>query len=62
MKRPRAHCLVGDVEGVGPALAGADLIGALARVVLRAERPRAVGVYTVADAVDMKAVRGRVAV
>ena len=56
VERPRAEHLAGDVEGVGPRLAGADLVRAPPVGGLGAERPGAVRVDAVLQPVEVEAV------
>ena len=63
VKGPRSQHLVGHVEGVGPGLARTDRVGTAAVMSgLRAERPRAVGIDSVAQAVNVKRVRDFIAI
>ncbi len=62
MERPCANHVVGDVEGVGPNLVRTDLVGTTAVGALCAEGPRSVGVDPVAEAMNVEAVRRRIAV
>lgn len=57
MERPCADHVVGDVIGVGPGLAGTDLVGAAPVAALNPERPRAVAIDTVPEAMNGEAVR-----
>src|SRR5437763_1200544 len=62
MEWPSTDHVVADVEHVSPALAGANLVRAAAVARSGTERPCAVGVNAVGNAVDMQTVRGRVTV
>ena len=63
VERPGAERVVGHVKGVDPRLARADRVGAAAVVGrLGAERPGAVGVDAVAQAVHVQRVRNVVGV
>ena len=54
---PHADRLFGDLERVRPCLTGADFIGTPAIVALRAERPRAIRIDTIANAVHVETMR-----
>src|SRR5438046_10105230 len=60
MERPRSDRLVRDLVRVCPYLAWTNLVRATAVVALRAERPGTVGVDTVAQSVDVEAMRAEV--
>jgi hypothetical protein len=62
VERPRADRVLGRVEDVAPLLARTDLIAPPAVVAHHSERPRAVGVDAVLEAVHVQAVRTVVAV
>jgi hypothetical protein len=56
VERPGADRFVGDVEIVGPRVAGLDLVASPTVTCRDSERPRSVGINAVADAVEVQAV------